>query len=117
MHRFVTKTEEYTVSEKIYRSIGWWESRRLVFNMIIGLAGVIILMFFYQALFRTPTVFAISVIYYVSGANFLYSAGWMLESFSLYYFKKCFTIEFREFLYYTGILFSILLSLSIAISA
>jgi hypothetical protein len=73
-------------------AIGWWEARRVPFNLIVGSAGIITCIviaivgmgsyFFFNSDFGSPgsPLFAIfGVIIYGLLANFCYTCGWIAE--------------------------------------
>jgi hypothetical protein len=65
--------------------IAWWELRRLPYNLVVGLAGMLGLLLFIwlgkvpPALVPEPTVEPLPVILFGAGANFFYTAGWVTE--------------------------------------
>ena len=58
--------------------IKWWERKRILYNLIVGLSGLLILAII--NLFGTSTIFLIPLIlFYGLAANFFYTLGWMIE--------------------------------------
>ena len=86
-------------SEKIIDGIKWWESKRWIFNLLVGLSGMLgIVKGVYVA---TENIFVISDILGIilSGiiANIFYSSGILVEIFDNYYFNSKLKMErFRE---------------------
>lgn len=72
--------------------IGWWESRRIFFNFIVGVSGIISLLVITLVSFISekvsaqfiewpdPPLFLLFVIFiYATMANICYTFGWILE--------------------------------------
>jgi hypothetical protein len=64
--------------------IGWWERRRLQFNLVIGATGVLSLLAINFITLLPPNFSRASiplgaVIVYAVAANMCYTAGWALE--------------------------------------
>ena len=75
-----------------WQVIGWWEARRIPFNMIVGVAGAISgaavlciglvgeLVFGVPFGLPDPPIFAVAaVVLYALGANVCFAGGWMAE--------------------------------------
>ncbi|MBL7559986.1 hypothetical protein JAO71_09245 [Olleya sp. YSTF-M6] len=66
-------------------TVKWWESKRLIYNIIVGLVGLITI------LIMQPIHFGffecIGIIIWGIGANIFFSLGTLVEIFDLYYFK------------------------------
>jgi hypothetical protein len=76
----------------VWHVIGWWEARRLVFNLVVGAAGTIAcsmilvtaviseFVFGIPVGMPDPPIFAIALaILFVAGANVCYTGGWVAE--------------------------------------
>ena len=72
--------------------IGWWESRRIPYNFIVGCAGIItIIAMFISATFGEiflaqaiglpdpPIIMILGILLYGIMANILYTGGWVIE--------------------------------------
>jgi hypothetical protein len=72
--------------------IGWWESRRIPFNLIVGAAGILtsgailVIALVGERLFGVPfglpdpPIFAIlGVVFFAAAANVCYTGGWIAE--------------------------------------
>jgi len=110
-----------------WQTIGWWESRRVAFNLIVGSAGVLSSLivgivalgssFLVDSDFGTPgspfvAVFAVMI--YAVMANVCYTAGWVAEL----GIRKAWPEEADRFATLTlalGIVFAVLLTLSPAV--
>ncbi len=64
-----------------WQVLGWWESRRLLFNTVIGSAGLITMVV--AALLRgvdvAPLAFLIVPLVYGVAANACYTMGWIVD--------------------------------------
>ncbi|WP_043706354.1 hypothetical protein [Tenacibaculum ovolyticum] len=95
----MSKTLENIESKKIIDAIKWWESKRWVFNSLVGLSGVFgIVKGIHVA---TENIFVVSDILGIilSGiiANIFYSSGILVEILDNYYFNNKLKMErFRE---------------------
>jgi hypothetical protein len=109
--------------------IGWWESRRIPFNLIVGSAGILsclsmgvigLARFFLiggDADFPAPTGFALfGIIVYAIGANLCFTAGWIVEL-GIRWFSPEEADRFASLSFSTGLVFSVLLTLTPGILA
>jgi hypothetical protein len=101
--------------------IGWWESRRIPYNLVVGLAGIfssavivtigLVGYFFFHSEFPAPTGLTIlAVIFYAMIANLCYTGGWVAELIV----RKAWPNEADRFAVLTfsfGLAFSVLLTL------
>jgi hypothetical protein len=101
----------------------WWEARRLFFNIVVGIAGLItVCTLLFSAMMAeklvsepidwpNPPIFAIiGVVLYAIGANVCYTAGWLAELISREVWGD--TVKsFAEISFTLGIIFSFLLTL------
>ena len=51
-----------------WQAIGWWEARRVAFNLVIGGAGIL-----------SGLVAVLAVVIYAIFANICYTGGWIVE--------------------------------------
>ena len=96
--------------EKLQSGIKWWESKRLIFNILVGISGIIAI---YNASqldnFYWSSQDTCKTIIWVIGANILYSCGLIIEIFNWYYFNEKFKLKnIRRVLFIMGLLFSCL---------
>jgi hypothetical protein len=74
------------------RTYGWWETRRIPFNLIVGIAGifscigasVVVLASYFLGVgdfdLPDPPLFAIfGIIFYAIAANVCFTGGWVAE--------------------------------------
>jgi len=103
----------FGLKERLYNSITWWESNRLIYNCIVIFCEVIMMGLLWEGTKRFGVGSSIfwSVLYTLA-ANVFYSMGWGTEILVEYYFKESQWIEkYRKGLFLLGIIFSILLTL------
>ncbi len=94
--------------EELKSNIKWWESKRWIYNLSVGLFGIFTI---YDGFSRGEYSWTKSdtygVIWWGIGANVLYSLGILLELFDWYYLKQRLRIKnLRMFLFIIGLLFS-----------
>jgi len=78
--------------QSAWQVIGWWEARRLVFNLIVGAAGIgtagiiLIVALISERLLGgpigmpdPPIVAVLGVVLFAAGANVCYTGGWLAE--------------------------------------
>ena len=118
--RLFQRNEEHMTSLQI---ILWWEARRLFFNIVVGIAGVmtIVVMLLSAAVaeklsnepigWPDPPLFAvIGIILYAVGANVWYTGGWIAELISHEVWGNK-VRGFAEMSFTLGVVFSFLLTL------
>ena len=104
--------------------IGWWETRRIPFNLIVGIAGifscigasVVVLASYFLGVgdfdLPDPPLFAIfGIIFYAIAANVCFTGGWVAEL----AIRKLWLHEADRFATLTfslGLIFSVLLTLT-----
>jgi len=94
--------------EELKSNIKWWESKRWIFNIAVGLVGIFTI---YDGLSRGDYAWSkadtFGIIYWGIGANILYSLGTLLEIFDWYYLKNRIGIKkFRMLFFIIGFLLS-----------
>lgn len=112
------------ILEKPLQIIAWWEIRRVVFNFIVGLAGISTCLlviglddYFSDKFGRgiggggSPLLPLIAVFLYAIMANIFYTAGWVSELL-LKAVLKDWANHFGEIIFPLGLLFSVLVTLS-----
>lgn len=119
--RFFSRREEVIGTLDI---IKWWETRRIAFNIIVGICGIITLAVLLAiaaiassefneplGLPDPPIIAVFAVIAYAVGANICYTGGWVIELIV----KKIWgerSGAFWQIAFLLGMLFSIILTLS-----
>jgi hypothetical protein len=95
--------------QSILDMIQWWEKRRLIYNLIVGLVGLFAAFVIISK--PNPTSFFeilwFPALPYALFANTAYLAGWVLELLLRYYFKITLTVSSRQTLLWLGIAISI----------
>lgn len=93
--------------------VAWWESRRMVFNLVVGVCGLPTLMLMF--LMHFPLGFLIGgTIAYALVANACYTLGWMAELVT----RVCFAEKSRHMgpmLLTLGLVFSVTITLACAV--
>lgn len=94
--------------EELKLDIKWWESKRWIYNVLVGLFGVVAI---FNALAEIPYQWTfedtIGVILWGVGANIFYSIGILLELFDWYYLNNKIRIrKFRLLFLISGTFFS-----------
>ena len=95
--------------EDLKTNIKWWESKRWIFNIAVGLFGIYGIYDFLSTInYEWTTEDTIGVIFWGIGANIFYSLGSLMELFDWYYFNNKIKITqgLRYLLLIGGILFS-----------
>jgi hypothetical protein len=102
--------DEAFIDEKIdlLTPLKWWEKRRWVFNLAVGVSGVLGL-FLFNVYF--PAYIFVEIILYGIFLNVLYSSGYILEALIAYYSKGKYSISgFRLGLFAAGTLLSVMVT-------
>jgi len=99
--------------EELKSNIKWWESKRWIYNIFVGIFGVLGV---YDGISRGEHHWSIDdilgIIIWGIAANFFYSLGILLEIFDWYYLKNKIGIKrFRLVFFVIGLLFSCLWTL------
>jgi hypothetical protein len=101
------------IIEELRSNIKWWESKRWIYNVAVGICG-------YLPLYNSVLIgeycwsneYIIGIIVWGIGANIFYSIGILGELFDWYYLENKFRIKrFRAVFFITGFLFSCFLTL------
>ncbi|MBX9669592.1 MAG: hypothetical protein K2X93_18355 [Candidatus Obscuribacterales bacterium] len=89
--------------------IGWWEARRLPYNILVGIAGIVTLLVW--DIFRVANLSSLiwPAIAYGIIANVCYTSGWMAELLARRLFKEK-AEHFGPILFAIGLLFSMLIT-------
>ncbi|MDH7911168.1 hypothetical protein [Winogradskyella sp. SYSU M77433] len=90
--------------EELKSNIKWWESKRWVFNVLVGLSGLFaIFNFLAESQYKWTFEDTIGVLIWGIGANIFYSLGTLLELFDWYYLDSKIGIKsFRLFFFISG---------------
>ena len=102
----------------------WWESRRLLYNLVVGTTGLISLVGCFasavigEAKFGGPVglpepLFAFfGMFFYAVLANLCYTSGWIVELAAAHYWGQERSGHFGQVAFALGLLFSIALTLA-----
>ena len=99
--------------EELKSNMKWWESKRLLFNLAVGLFGVFgIYIGISQYEYTLTIIDFIGIIFWGVSANILYSTGLLLELLDWYYLNNKIRIyRFRRLFFIGGLLFSCVFTL------
>ncbi len=99
--------------KSLLAAFGWWEKRRLAYNLVVGACGVLVLIFLRLPL--DPSL-VIDVVLYGVIVNLFYTLGFLIEVISRYYFKSGRNFsQSRNGLFWTGLVISVLVTLGIGL--
>lgn len=116
MEEHIIDGPDQSRSNGLAEALAWWEKKRLLYNVIVGLTGLPVLLVAANEVSILPQLLIACFIYALI-ANAFYSLGYLLESWNQYYLKN--TIKFEAFrlpLYVIGLLFSAGLTLTISLA-
>ncbi|SHJ28291.1 hypothetical protein [Aquimarina spongiae] len=90
--------------EELKSNLKWWESKRWIYNVLVGISGVIAI---FNALAEIPYQWGLEdtlgIIIWGIGANIFYSLGTLFELFEWYYLNNKIGIKnFRLFFFISG---------------
>lgn len=95
-------------NQSIIQKFKWWEKKRMLFNIAVGISGLITTIMYCKH-FEIFELFG--VIAWGMVANILYSTGFIFEMVDHYYFNERIQIvKFRMFLFLIGTLSYIIVS-------
>ena len=95
------------------RVIGWWELRRIPYNLVVGGFGVLCLIVFFVSIEATghlqpgeDAVEPMALCFAPFAVNFFYTAGWLLDA-PLRLLRPSLTARFTPLLFALGLAFSL----------
>ncbi len=101
--------------------IVWWELRRIPFNLIVGVAGILTVFTLSALQMKFTNYFILppggapfvlfEIVFYGIAANICYTAGWIVELASRLVWKD-YTRHLGKISFAAGLIFSVLLTLS-----
>jgi hypothetical protein len=113
--------------QSAWQIIGWWEARRVLFNLIVGATGVVssigilLTALISEQLLAEPigmpdppVLVVVAVVFYVLGANVCYTGGWIGEL----VVKRAWPDESEQFgtlMFTLGLVFAVAVTLSPAV--
>ena len=90
--------------------VKWWEKKRLLFNLLVGLSGIIGMIIFHDLFYLI--FLAIPIFWYVIIVNICYSFGWGVYVLKRHYYKDTKSnISDRQKLFYGGLVLSIYITI------
>jgi hypothetical protein len=75
-------------TDRLLKTIQWWEKKRVWFNLCLGVVGVYTMITYSSVMSFDPIHDTIGVLVWGVLANILYSSGILLEVINLYYLKN-----------------------------
>lgn len=103
----------YQKTDNITLALGWWEKKRLWFNLFVGISGILGILLNIN-LFHFYDI--VLILFYGLFANLMYSIGFLLEAFDQYYLKSKLKVHlFRLPLFLMGVIFSCIITFVMAI--
>ncbi|PHQ30179.1 hypothetical protein [Leeuwenhoekiella nanhaiensis] len=100
--------------DELKSNIKWWESKRWIYNALVGLSGAFALWdMLSQVTYYWTFSDTLGIIIWGIGANILYSLGILVKLFDWYYFKNKLGVEgYRMIFWILGTIFSCLYTFS-----
>ena len=110
--QIVDLIEQDSDGERWKESVGWWERKRLLYNLIVVGTELFLMILYKSEVINYGIVSALlGSIIWTFLANICYSLGWGIEIFRLYYNLSISSFDkWRLLLLVTGITFSVLLT-------
>ena len=100
----------------IQSAVAWWEGKRLLYNAIVGAAGIFVFLSLMDSRLLLWDL-AVGTIFYGIGANLMYVAGWVIEGLCDHYFRGSVDLApWRMPMFIIGTLFSLLFTGTIWVS-
>ncbi|WMX13703.1 hypothetical protein [Aureispira sp. CCB-E] len=95
--------------QRILEMVRWWEIRRIPYNIIVGLSG---LLSSFAILSQHPSIKWTEILWYAAlpyglFANVAYLAGWVIEILIFYYFNGKLNTSIRNTLLILGTIISL----------
>lgn len=111
---------EETSDGKIVALVKWWERKRIIYNILVGITGLLGLYLFWRQVILSEPVFVISgVICYGIAANCCYFLGWMIEVLLITFFPRLaangLEKKGRVILFLIGVIFSVFLTFALSL--
>lgn len=96
----------------LFSALKWWESKRYVFNLIVGITGLTSLLAFASG-FNNGELIGIFIYAFI--LNLCYSVGFLLESLNLFYLTESINLaKFRLAFFILGTILSAFVTFIIA---
>jgi len=93
--------------------VHWWEQKRILYNGLLLVLEILVIISYWEATMNygiNVVIFDILLTNFISNA--FYTAGWVLDIFSIYYFKVTLPKPFRKILFVFGTLFTLVIAFS-----
>ncbi len=109
--------ESKNPEDGIFELIKWWEKKRVSFNLIVGITGIVALLIFGLPVLMELPLWTISrIIFYGIVLNGFYTLGWISEILIIVYFKKNRSIgKYKSLLFGLGTALSVFVTFFLSI--
>lgn len=109
-----------TEDGKIVAIVKWWEYKRMVYNISVGISGLLgLLMFWSQVILSEPMFVLTGVFVFGIAANCCYFLGWMIEVLFITFFPRLaangLEHKGRMILFIIGTIFSVFLTFALSL--
>ncbi len=116
MENILDEYSKRPVSNDLYESIKWWEKRRVFYNITVGVAGLIPITIFWNAIFAIGFFSSmIGIIIYGSLVNTCYCFGWGIDILKSFYLENPSYGKSKLTLLILGVIFSMWFTLGLAV--
>jgi hypothetical protein len=97
--------------------VRWWEKKRIIFNLCVGVAGLIMLFILGLPILKAiPLEIIFYILFYGVVVNGFYTLGWVCGILRVVYFKRHISIgEHKEGLFYFGTFLSVFITVVLSI--
>ena len=109
MESILDEYSDRAFSKELYESIKWWEKRRIYFNILVGISGLIPLVLSLPHL-AIKEIIGVFIVIFVYGffVNMCYCFGWASDILKAYYYKTPTFGDYRSLFFGLGLIFSML---------
>ena len=115
MENILDEYSSQPVSNELYESIKWWESRRIFYNIAVGIAGLIPIAIFWNTILEIGFFNSlIGIVIYGSLVNICYCFGWGIDILKSFYLDSSSFGKSKLTLLVLGVIFSMWLTLIIS---
>jgi len=117
MENILDEYAKKPISKELYKSIAWWEKRRLDFNILVGISGVAPIFFVWFSSGMTKMFFEnllflfIGIFVYAFFANLCFCFGWAIDVLKSYYYESPTYGKSKSVIFFLGVLFSMIITL------
>jgi poly(A) polymerase Pap1 len=114
MENILDEYSSQSVSKELYESIKWWESRRIFYNIAVGIAGLIPIAILYDSILQIGFFNSIiGIVIYAILVNICYCFGWGIDILKSFYLENPSYGKSKLTLLVLGVIFSMWFTLTI----